>query len=158
MKEKKDNIRISEEQAFLNDLRGIVANGRRKGYEAVNQVIVVCNWLIGRRIVVQEQQGKGRAEYGKHVIDIASKYLTEVFGKGYSASNLRNYRQFYLMFGDLIPNLPNASGEFIKYSILHDSDQLFAAKYMTFLPKREELLAEIEYQKQIFLMQKSEQL
>lgn len=50
------------------------------------------------------------------------------------------------------------SKDLAQYSILHDSDQLFAAKYMTFLPKKEELLAEIEYQKQIFLMQKSGQL
>ena len=38
-----------------------------------------------------------------------------------------------------------------RYSVLHDSDQLFAAKYMTYMPTEEELRREIEQQKQFFL-------
>lgn len=38
-----------------------------------------------------------------------------------------------------------------KYSVLNDSDQLFAAKYMTYMPTQEELKAEIERQKQYFI-------
>lgn len=40
-----------------------------------------------------------------------------------------------------------------RYSVLHDSDQLYAAKYMTYMPTEEELRREIEQQKQFFLMQ-----
>jgi predicted nuclease of restriction endonuclease-like (RecB) superfamily len=40
-----------------------------------------------------------------------------------------------------------------RYSVLHDSDQLFAAKYMTYMPTEEELRREIEQQKQFFLEQ-----
>lgn len=39
------------------------------------------------------------------------------------------------------------------YSVLHDSDQLYAAKYMTYMPTEEELSREIEQQKQFFLEQ-----
>jgi hypothetical protein len=45
------------------------------------------------------------------------------------------------------------SKDLARYSILRDSNQLFAAKYMTYLPKKEELLAEIERQKYIFELQ-----
>lgn len=38
-----------------------------------------------------------------------------------------------------------------RYSVLHESDQLFAAKYMTYMPTEEELRREIEQQKQFFL-------
>lgn len=38
-----------------------------------------------------------------------------------------------------------------KYSVLNDSNQLFAAKYMTYMPTKEELRREIERQKQFFL-------
>ena len=38
-----------------------------------------------------------------------------------------------------------------KYSVLNDSNQLFAAKYMTYMPTEEELRCEIERQKQFFL-------
>ena len=34
-----------------------------------------------------------------------------------------------------------------KYSVLHESEQLFAAKYMSFMPTEEELRREIEKQK-----------
>ena len=34
-----------------------------------------------------------------------------------------------------------------KYSVLHESEQLFAAKYMSFMPTEEELRHEIEKQK-----------
>lgn len=40
-----------------------------------------------------------------------------------------------------------------RYSVLHDSDQLYAAKYMTYMPTEEELRNEIEQQKQFFLEQ-----
>jgi predicted nuclease of restriction endonuclease-like (RecB) superfamily len=40
-----------------------------------------------------------------------------------------------------------------RYSVLHDSDQIFAAKYMTYMPTEEELRREIEQQKRFFLEQ-----
>lgn len=40
-----------------------------------------------------------------------------------------------------------------RYSVLHDSDQLYAAKYMTYMPTEEELRHEIEQQKRFFLEQ-----
>lgn len=53
-----DNTQKDRERLFLSDLQSIVITARRKGYEAVNHFIAICNWLIGRRIVEQEQQGK----------------------------------------------------------------------------------------------------
>ena len=40
-----------------------------------------------------------------------------------------------------------------RYSVLKDSKQLYAAKYLTYLPSKEELTAEIERQKEIFALQ-----
>ena len=39
------------------------------------------------------------------------------------------------------------------YSVLNGSDQLFAAKYLTYMPSREVLRREIEQQKEFFLLQ-----
>ena len=44
-----------------------------------------------------------------------------------------------------------------KYSVLHDSDQIFAAKYMTYMPTEDELRREIEQQKRFFLEQHGEE-
>ena len=43
-----------------------------------------------------------------------------------------------------------------RYSVLHDRDQLFAAKYKTYMPTDEELRAEIETQKNIYYLQHKE--
>lgn len=48
------------------------------------------------------------------------------------------------------------SQDIAKYSILNGNEQLFAAKYMPFLPTEDELRREIERQKEIFLLQKNE--
>ena len=45
-----------------------------------------------------QQQGKNRAEYGEHLIENLSRYLTDTFGKGFSEANLQNIRKFYLTF------------------------------------------------------------
>ena len=47
-------------------------------------------------------------------------------------------------------------GDVARYSTLAKNDQLFAAKYLTYLPTQEQLRHEIEQQKQYFLQQHSE--
>lgn len=91
-----------EEKSFISDLRIIVSAARDTSYRMANMMQVLQNWLIGRRIVVQEQQGKARADYGKHIIELASQSLTEEFGRGFSETQVRNYRKFYLAFSNLL--------------------------------------------------------
>ena len=43
--------------------------------------------------------------------------------------------------------------EYDRYSVLHDNDHLFAAKYKLCLPSEDELREEIENQKLIFRLQ-----
>lgn len=90
-----------EDNMLVNDLRSIVSKARSKAFAAVNYSLVERNWRIGQRIVEEEQNGASRAEYGKHVIEIASAALTEEFGKGFSYTNIANYKRFYLTFNNL---------------------------------------------------------
>ena len=90
-----------EDNMLVNDLRSIVSKARSKAFAAVNYSLVERNWRIGQRIVEQEQNGASRAEYGKHVIEVASAALTEEFGKGFSYTNIANYKRSYLTFSDL---------------------------------------------------------
>lgn len=90
-----------EDNMLVNDLRSIVSKARSKAFAAVNYSLVERNWRIGQRIVEQEQNGASRAEYGKHVIEIASAALTEEFGKGFPYTNIANYKRFYLTFNNL---------------------------------------------------------
>ena len=43
-----------------------------------------------------------------------------------------------------------------RYSVLNDNDQLFAAKYLTYMPTKEELRREIEQQKEFYRLQHKE--
>lgn len=50
---------------FITDLKSIVSTARNMSFRAANLMQAACNWLLGWRIVEQEQQGKARADYGK---------------------------------------------------------------------------------------------
>lgn len=127
--EKKYN---DEDNMLVNDLRSIVSKARSKAFAAVNYSLVERNWRIGQRIVEQEQNGASRAEYGKHVIEVASAALTKEFGKGFSYTNIANYKRFYLTFSDL-QILQTVSEEFKKqkHQTLSDESSLLPQKGQT---------------------------
>lgn len=83
-------------------VRAILEAARANVARTVNTTQVVANWLIGCAIVEAEQQGKAKAGYGKKLLDELSALLTADFGKGYSATNLRWFRQFYLEYPKLV--------------------------------------------------------
>ncbi len=87
-----------KQQALFAQIAEIIRQARTQIRHTVNVAMVQSYWQIGRLIVEDEQQGESRAEYGKYVLQDLSKRLTETFGKGFDASNLRNMRQFYLAF------------------------------------------------------------
>ena len=88
----------SKDNALYDSLREILLSARHRVYAAANAEMVQAYWNIGRCIVEYEQVGNVRAEYGKAVMQNLCKRLTAEFGKGFTIANLRNMRQFYLMF------------------------------------------------------------
>ena len=67
----------------------------------VNTTQVIANWLVGREIVEEEQQGRSRAGYGERLMhDLAARLLND-YGPGYGLANLKLFRQFYLSFPEL---------------------------------------------------------
>ena len=83
---------------FFDDVRAILRQARRKAYAASNFIMVEAYWQIGQRIVLEEQSGKNRADYGSYLIAKLARQLGEEFGNGLSVANLWNFRQFYLTF------------------------------------------------------------
>ncbi len=96
------NQLLSDEVKFISDIRSIVSTAKAKTFQAADFFHVACNWLLGKRIVEQEQKGKKRAEYGKRIIELASEALSTTFGRGYGITQIKNYKKFYLLF----PYLP----------------------------------------------------
>jgi DUF1016 N-terminal domain len=60
--------------------------------------LVESFWHIGRLIVENEQNGDVKAQYGEFLVDSLATELQKIFGKGYTATNLRWARQLYLAF------------------------------------------------------------
>ena len=89
------------EKNFVSDLKHLAGEARRQAYRSADHLLVVRNWLIGWRIVTQEQNGKERAKYGEHVLKLASQTLTEEYGRGFGLTSIKNMRSFYLMFSKL---------------------------------------------------------
>lgn len=86
------------EKGIYHRIKEIIESARNNISRAVNWEMVQAYWLIGREIVQEEQRGRSRAEYGEKLLARLSGKLTNDFGKGFNESNLRNIRQFYLIY------------------------------------------------------------
>ena len=82
---------------FYNQIKIILENARAKVYSTANSAMVEAYWNIGKSIV-NKQGGEEKAEYGSGLISALSKQMTMDFGKGFTTTNLKYMRQFYLTF------------------------------------------------------------
>ena len=85
------------EQQFYQQIKHILLEARNKVYQTANFVMVEAYWNIGKSIV-EQQDGYEKAEYGSRLIAELSKQMTVDFGKGFTPTNLKYMRQFYLTF------------------------------------------------------------
>jgi len=92
------SIKIKPIDTTYQSVKQILEEARKKAYSAVNFAMVQAYWSIGRIIVEEEQKGKAKAGYGEYLLKELSERLTKDFGKGFDYSNVKNMRQFYLVF------------------------------------------------------------
>ena len=98
MAQNKDTPVAANISPLLGQLRSLIVKARTRALRAVDTVQVRTCWEIGHHIVEFEQQGQARAEYGKRLLPQLAEQLSNEFGKGFDASNLRYMRLFYLAF------------------------------------------------------------
>jgi predicted nuclease of restriction endonuclease-like (RecB) superfamily len=96
-------MKLSKTAGYISEIKEIIYKAREKAYTSVNLAMIEAYWLVGKRIVEEEQKGKEKANYGEALLKNLSIALTREIGKGFSYSNLRNFRQFYLTY----PNYEN---------------------------------------------------
>ena len=82
---------------FYNEIKNILISARNKVYKTANFAMVEAYWNIGKSII-EEQGGNEKAEYGTGLLKELSRQMTKDFGKGFTVTNLKYMRQFYLMF------------------------------------------------------------
>ncbi|MCX6153688.1 MAG: DUF1016 N-terminal domain-containing protein [Candidatus Kapabacteria bacterium] len=98
------NLNIIEKDVFLNqslvqEISGLIHEARNRAATAVNSIITILYWQIGKRISV-EILNSSRAEYGKQIVATLSQQLVEEFGTSFSDKNLRRMIQFAEAFPD----------------------------------------------------------
>lgn len=91
---------VSFTDDYIKDIKNILRQARGQSYKSVNSIMIQAYWLIGYRIVEQEQKGEKRAGYGEKLIETLSKELNSEIGSGMSVAHLKNCRQFYCKFPD----------------------------------------------------------
>jgi hypothetical protein len=79
---------------YITDIKQIILSARAKAYTAINSAMAEAYWLIGKKIVEEEQHGKDKAEYGNEILRNFSAELQAEFGEGFAERCLWEYRQF----------------------------------------------------------------
>lgn len=88
--------------SIFQRVRAILEEARASIIRTVNTRMVRSYWFIGQAIVEEEQRGQARAGYGDALIDQLSSRLQTEFGKGFTATNLRYMRLFFLAYPYLL--------------------------------------------------------
>lgn len=84
--------------SLYENIKDIIDRARENVYKTVNSETLKGYWEIGRYIVEDEQHGKKRATKGHAVIKKLSEKLSLEYGSGFTTTNLKYMRQFYIMF------------------------------------------------------------
>ena len=101
MKQDIEILKAGSTGDIFKDAQNIIEQTRNYAYQAVNVAMVQRNWLLGKRIADEELQGGDRADYGKEVIKRLADYLTKLYGKGFTSSNLYQFVHFYKFFPEI---------------------------------------------------------
>ena len=91
---------FEKQEAFVNEVESIIAEGMVQAYASVEQIALLTFWKVGRRISDEIKRGDSRADYGKRVISVLAERLSGLHGGHYSKRNLDYYCQFYRAFPD----------------------------------------------------------
>ena len=107
---------------MYNQISDIITANKNKMVYQINNTLIENNFMIGKIIVENEQNGNIRAEYGKEILMKLSKKLTNKFGSGYSRSGLQNMRLFYDKYKNCQPLAGKLSWSHYCYLIYIDDD------------------------------------
>ena len=85
------------DEGFYKDIKKVLEEARKRVYRNIQSEMVLAYWQIGK-MIVEKQGGAERAKYGDGLIKELSIQMTKDFGKGFTTTNLKYMRQFYIAF------------------------------------------------------------
>ena len=94
---------------LTSDACNIIDSAKSVAYQSANIILVLRNWLLGKRIYEEELKGEDRAEYGMKIVKRLSEELTRKYGNGFSKRTVYKFLQFYKTFPEIVPTLTTQS-------------------------------------------------
>jgi hypothetical protein len=92
---------VAEYSSLVGGISELLEAAWHASARAVNALMTATYWEIGRRIVVFEQHGRQRAEYGERLLEKLSSDLTARFGRGFGLVQVRIMRWFFLAYSEI---------------------------------------------------------
>ncbi|MEM1312557.1 MAG: PDDEXK nuclease domain-containing protein [Patescibacteria group bacterium] len=134
----------------------IIELGRVEATQAIYNVMTKSYYSVGKEIVEEEQKGLGRAEYGKELLKNLSQRLTQKYGRGFSVSNLKEMREFYVIYskGQTVSvQFKLSFSHYVLLTTLHESERYFyeqlAIKEKLSVRKLKEAVSRNEYDRSL---------
>ena len=115
-----ENKTITNMDALCSNSIDLIHYARNLAVRNINFVEIMTNYVLGKWIVEEQQNGSDRAKYGGRILEYLSIALTEEFGRGFSVKTLENVRKFFLTYRDRI------SESLILKFVVEKSQTLFA--------------------------------
>ncbi len=97
-----NEIIYNQDGNLVDDVSNIIESSQKYAYHIVDSVLVLRNWLLGKRIANENMGGSGSERYGTEIIAKLSNCLTEKYGKGFDKSSLYRYVKFYQRFPEIV--------------------------------------------------------
>lgn len=83
--------------SLFSEVKELILSAKNRAVVAVNAELTLLYWQVGKRIATEILAGE-RAEYGRQIIDSLAEKLTNDFGKGWGAKQLRHCVRFAEVF------------------------------------------------------------
>ena len=90
-----------ESENFYNDLSGIIESAQRTAYKLVDRIVVLRNWLLGKRISEEELTGTYKERYGENIMSDISERLSNKFNQNFKLTTLYSFVKFYKLYPNL---------------------------------------------------------
>ena len=86
---------------FLDSVQ-IIESAHYNAYRQVDSILVLRNWLLGKRIAEENMDGERIERYGARIISDLAQRLTKQFGKGFDKRSLYRYVKFYKLYSKIV--------------------------------------------------------
>ena len=97
-----DTILYAHTDNIFSDAEKIIEVSQKTAFHTVDRILVLRNWLLGKRIFEEELQGEDRATYGAEVVAKLAKHLNAKYGRGFSKRNLWEDLRFYKAYPQIV--------------------------------------------------------